>query len=88
MVIIRLSRSGAKKRPFYSIVATHKRNRRDGAFIERIGFYNPIAAGKETRLSIELDRLNHWTQHGADLSPAVERLLQAYKASQVSAIAA
>jgi len=88
MVVIRLSRAGAKKRPFYSIVATHKRNRRDGAFIERIGFYNPIAAGKETRLSIALDRLDHWAQHGADLSPAVERLLRAYKASQISAVAA
>jgi len=85
MVVIRLSRAGAKKRPFYSIVATDKRNRRDGAFIERIGYYNPVAAGKETSVSIALDRLEHWKQRGADLSPAVDRLLRAYTTNQAAA---
>lgn len=88
MVVIRLSRAGAKKRPFYSIVATDKRNRRDGAFIERIGYYNPIAAGKETRVSIALDRLEHWRTQGADLSPAVDRLLRAYTSRETPAASA
>jgi len=76
MVVIRLSRSGAKKRPFFNIVATDSRNRRDGRFIERIGFYNPIAAGKEEGLRIAQDRLAHWQGVGAQLSPTVARLVK------------
>jgi small subunit ribosomal protein S16 len=75
MVVIRLSRSGAKKRPFFNIVATDSRNRRDGRFIERIGFYNPIAAGKDEGLRIAQDRLAHWQGVGAQLSPTVARLI-------------
>ncbi|MBV8666424.1 MAG: 30S ribosomal protein S16 [Burkholderiaceae bacterium] len=75
MVVIRLSRGGAKKRPFYNIVATDSRNRRDGRFIERIGFYNPIAAGADESFRIVQDRLTYWQGVGAQLSPAVARLV-------------
>ena len=82
MVVIRLSRGGAKKRPFYNIVAASKRNRRDGAFIERLGYYNPVASGAEQGLQIALDRVHHWKQHGAELSPAVDRLVKIFAAKQ------
>lgn len=75
MVVIRLARGGAKKRPFYNIVATDSRNRRDGRFIERIGFYNPVASGKEEAVRISADRLAHWQGVGAQLSPTVARLV-------------
>jgi len=75
MVVIRLSRGGAKKRPFFNIVATDSRNRRDGRFIERIGFYNPIAAGGEVAYSVAQDRLAYWQGVGAQLSPTVARLV-------------
>ena len=74
MVVIRLSRGGSKKRPFYSIVASDSRSRRDGRFIERIGFYNPIATGAEESLRIAKDRLAYWQGVGAQMSPAVARL--------------
>jgi ribosomal protein S16 len=74
MIVIRLARGGAKKRPFYSVVVTDSRARRDGRFIERIGFYNPVAAENEESLRISADRLNHWRQHGAQLSMTVTRL--------------
>ena len=76
MVVIRLSRGGSKKRPFYNIVATDSRNRRDGRFIERIGFYNPIASGAAVGFNINQDRLAHWQGVGAQLSPTVERLVK------------
>lgn len=75
MVVIRLARGGAKKRPFYNIVATDSRNRRDGRFIERIGFYNPVAAGKEEIVRVAADRLAYWQGVGAQLSPTVARLV-------------
>lgn len=75
MVVIRLARSGSKKRPFYNIVAADSRNRRDGRFIERIGFYNPIAAAHEEGLRIAQDRLTYWKSVGAQASPTVERLI-------------
>ena len=74
MVVIRLTRGGSKKRPFYSIVATDSRSRRDGRFIERIGFYNPIASGAEESCRIAQARLAYWKGVGAQLSPAVARL--------------
>jgi small subunit ribosomal protein S16 len=74
MVVIRLSRGGSKKRPFYSIVVSDSRSRRDGRFIERLGFYNPIAAGAEESFRLAQDRLTYWQGVGAQLSPAVERL--------------
>ena len=77
MVVIRLARGGAKKRPFFNIVATDSRNRRDGRFIERIGFYNPVAAGAEESFRIVQDRLTYWQGVGAQLSPTVARLVSA-----------
>jgi small subunit ribosomal protein S16 len=75
MVVIRLARGGAKKRPFYNIVATDSRNRRDGRFIERIGFFNPVASGAEESVRIAEDRLSYWQGVGAQLSPTVARLV-------------
>jgi small subunit ribosomal protein S16 len=76
MVVIRLSRGGAKARPFYNIVVADKRNRRDGRFIERIGFYNPLARGGEEPLRIAQDRLSHWVGVGAQPSDTVARLIK------------
>jgi len=76
MVVIRLARGGAKKRPFYNLVVTDSRTRRDGRFIERIGFYNPIATEKEEGLRIAADRLNYWQGQGARLSLTVARLVK------------
>lgn len=82
MVVIRLARGGAKKRPFYNIVVADGRNRRDGRFIERVGFYNPVAAGGEQSLRVAFDRLNYWTGVGAQMSDTVARLVaQAQKAA-------
>ncbi|GBU15569.1 MAG: 30S ribosomal protein S16 [Polaromonas sp.] len=76
MVVIRLSRGGSKHRPFFNIVVADKRVRRDGRFIERIGFYNPIAKGGEEGLRIVQDRLAHWVSVGAQTSPTVDRLIK------------
>ena len=76
MVVIRLARGGAKKRPFYSVVVADSRTRRDGRFVERIGFYNPIATEKEESLRIAQDRLAYWQQQGAQLSLTVARLVK------------
>jgi small subunit ribosomal protein S16 len=76
MVVIRLARGGAKKRPFYSIVATDSRSRRDGRFIERVGYYNPVASGNEKGLVINAERLAYWQSHGAQLSERVSRLVK------------
>ena len=73
---IRLQRGGRKGRPVYSIVVADARSKRDGRFIERIGFYNPIAKGGEEGLRIEQDRLTHWLGVGAQASPTVERLVK------------
>jgi small subunit ribosomal protein S16 len=84
MVIIRLARGGSKKRPFYNIVATDSRNRRDGRFIERVGFYNPVATKGES-LRIVQDRLAYWQGVGAQLSPTVERLVKQAQKAQPAA---
>ena len=78
MVVIRLSRGGAKKRPFFNIVVADSRTRRDGRFIERLGFYNPVASGAEQPLRIAFDRIEHWTRTGAQLSPTVTRLVKQF----------
>lgn len=76
MVVIRLTRGGAKKRPFYHIIATDKRNRRDGGnYIERLGYFNPIANGGELRINLNRDRVNYWVGVGAQLSPRMATLL-------------
>ena len=76
MVVIRLSRGGAKARPFFNIIVSDKRVRRDGRFIERLGFYNPIAKANEESIRISQDRLTYWRSVGAQASPTVERLIQ------------
>ena len=81
MVVIRLARGGSKKRPFYSIVATDKRNRRDSNFIERIGYFNPKAAESEQAMRIAQERLTYWTSVGAQVSPTVVRLIKSNPAA-------
>lgn len=76
MVIIRLSRGGSKKTPFYNVVVADSRNRRDGRFIERIGFYNPMAKIGTEALRIDNERVTHWKGHGALLSDSVHRLVK------------
>lgn len=76
MVTIRLTRGGAKKRPFYQIVVADSRSPRDGRFIERVGFFNPLATGKAERLRVNLDRVNHWVGQGASLSDRVASLVK------------
>lgn len=74
MVKIRLTRGGAKGRPFYHIVVTDQRNKRDGRAIERLGFYNPIATGSEPKLQIDIARAQHWLGHGAQFTDKVRDL--------------
>ena len=88
MVVIRLARGGAKKRPFFTIVATDSRSSRDGGFIERVGFYNPKATETETKFRIAQDRLGHWRSVGAQVSPTVARLVKAFGASAAGAAVA
>ena len=84
MVKIRLTRGGAKKRPFYHIVVTDSRNKRDGRSIERVGFYNPIAVGNEKRVELNTERVNHWVSQGAQLTDKV-RMLVKESSAQASA---
>ena len=84
MVVIRLARSGAKKRPFFNMVVTDSRNRRDGRFVERIGFYNPKAAETEQGLVIDIARLAYWQGHGAQLSPTAARLVKQAAATKAA----
>ena len=79
MVVIRLARGGAKKRPFFNMVVADSRNRRDGRFIERVGYYNPIASGAEKGLVVNAERLAYWEQNGAQMSPTVARLVKQAK---------
>ncbi|WP_315285570.1 30S ribosomal protein S16 [Neisseria bacilliformis] len=81
MVVIRLARGGSKKRPFYSVVVTDRRNRRDGRFIERVGFYNPVANEKQERVRLNAERLNHWVGQGAQVSDAVTKLIKEQQAA-------
>lgn len=78
MVTIRLSRVGAKKRPFYHIVVADSRSKRDGRSIERVGFYNPVATGQEVALKIDTDRVDYWVGNGAKTSERVARLIKDY----------
>ncbi len=74
MVKIRLSRGGAKKRPFYHIVVADQRAARDGRNIERVGYYNPIAAGQDVKLHLDTERVKHWVEKGAQLTEKVKAL--------------
>jgi small subunit ribosomal protein S16 len=81
MVTIRLARGGSKKRPFYHMVVTDKRNARDGRFIERVGFFNPVAQGQEERIRIDEERIAHWIGLGAQMSDRVTKLVKDKKAA-------
>ena len=85
MVIIRLSRGGSKKRPFYHVVVADSRRSRDGRFIEQVGFFNPIAKGGEERLRIQQDRIDHWVGLGAQVSDRVKSLVKQAGQSAASA---
>ncbi|WP_298442629.1 30S ribosomal protein S16 [uncultured Ferrimonas sp.] len=76
MVTIRLARGGAKKRPFYSVVVADSRNARDGRFIEKVGFFNPVAQGQSEKLRLDLDRVEHWIGQGASVSDRVATLIK------------
>lgn len=76
MVTIRLQRGGAKKRPFYQVVVADSRNARDARFIEKVGFFNPLARGQEETLRVDLERIEHWVGVGAQLSERVAKLVQ------------
>ena len=75
MVTIRLARGGSKKRPFYHIHVADSRRARDGRYLERIGFFNPIASGEEVRLKVDLERVDHWVGLGAQTSERVAKLV-------------
>lgn len=83
MVKIRLSRAGAKKRPFYHVVVTDSRERRDSGHIERIGYFNPVAKGQEIRLHLDMKKVDHWLAQGAQLT---DRIAQLVKQEQRKAI--
>lgn len=85
MVKIRLARAGAKKRPYYHVVATDSRNKRDGRFIERLGFYNPNAAGNEKPLEMNTERLEYWRSQGAQVSDRVSYLATQLPAAEAAA---
>ena len=76
MVTIRLARGGSKKRPFYHLTVTDHRNARNGRFIERVGFFNPVARGQEERLRVDNDRIEYWQGQGAQLSERVAKLVK------------
>jgi small subunit ribosomal protein S16 len=79
MVTIRLTRGGSKKRPFYHLNVADRQDARDGRFIERIGFYNPIARGGEERTRIDLERLDQWVRQGAQMSDRVTKIVKEYR---------
>jgi small subunit ribosomal protein S16 len=84
MVSIRLSRAGAKKRPFYHLVVTDSRNRRDGRYIERLGFFNPVGKDHEENLRIDVERVDYWIGQGAQPSDRVASLLKSHRKAQAS----
>ena len=86
MVVIRLSRGGAKNRPFYNIVVADSRNPRDGRFVERVGFYNPLAKEGEEAVRIAMDRLSYWQGKGAQASDTVMRLVRKHGKKVVAAV--
>ena len=88
LVTIRLARRGGKKNPFYHVTVAEKSAKRDGRFIERLGFYNPLARGKDERLRIDLARMDHWLANGAQPSERVRQLATQYRHAQLAAIAA
>jgi small subunit ribosomal protein S16 len=85
MVTIRLTRGGAKKRPFYHIIVTDRRNRRDGRYLERLGYYNPLATEAEQGLRIDLERADYWLGQGAQPSERVAALMKQYRKAAAAA---
>ncbi|GGD56332.1 30S ribosomal protein S16 [Pseudoxanthomonas indica] len=85
MVKIRLTRGGAKKRPFYHIIVTDSRSARDGRNIERVGYYNPVASGAEKRVELDVARVDHWVGNGAQLTEKVRTLYKEAAKAQASA---
>ncbi len=85
MVKIRLTRGGAKKRPFYHIIVTDSRSARDGRNIERVGYFNPVASGSEKRVEMDVERINHWIGNGAQMTDKVGALFKEAKKAQAAA---
>ena len=85
MVTIRLTRRGAKNQPFYHVVVTDSRKRQNGASLELVGYFNPVARGKDTPLKLDLDRIEYWSQRGAQMSDRVRALLAGYRKSAATA---
>ncbi|MDB4224757.1 30S ribosomal protein S16 [Granulosicoccus sp.] len=85
MVTIRLSRGGAKKQPFYHVVATDSRARRDGRYIERLGYYNPVARGDATETQLDMDRVDYWIGVGAQMSDRVTKIVKGYRKENAAA---
>jgi small subunit ribosomal protein S16 len=79
MVTIRLTRRGARNQPFYHVVVTDSRRRQGGSSLELVGFFNPVARGKDTRIKLDLDRIDHWVKLGAQQSDRVRSLVAAYR---------
>ena len=79
MVVIRLSRGGSKKRPFFHVTVADRREPRDGRFIDRLGFFNPVARGQEERLRIDVEAVECWGEKGAQVSPRVKTLIKEYQ---------
>lgn len=88
MVTIRLTRRGAKNLPFYHVVVTDSRKRQGGSILELVGFFNPVARGKEVPLKLELDRIDHWVKLGAQLSDRVKSLTKEYRKQNAASAAA
>ena len=85
MVTIRLARGGAKKKPFYHLVVTDSRNARDGRYIERLGYFNPVARGNDPTLHMDLGRIDHWVGLGAQISDRAGQLVKSYRKQSVAA---
>ena len=79
MIIIRLSRTGNKKKPFYHVVLANKKSPRDGRYVERLGFFNPIAKGKAVELKLDIERIRYWVTNGAQMSDKINFLLKKYE---------
>ena len=88
MVTIRLTRRGAKNQPFYHVMVTDSRVRQGGASLEQVGYFNPVARGKEVKLKLELDRIDHWVKLGAKQSDRVRSLVKGYRKAAAPAVAA
>lgn len=85
MVVIRLARGGAKKQPFYHVVAADKRESRDGKYLERLGYYNPVARGQSTRIALNQERIDHWVKLGAQPSDRVKSIMKSFTKGDIAA---